>query len=123
MIDQEVGAAAVAGGGESEAEPAQQSVANVLLVDDQPQRLLSYEAVLGSLGVHCVRALSGAAALEHMIKQDFAVILLDVNMPDMDGFEVARLARSHPRFERTPIIFVTGARPSEPDQLRGYALG
>src|SRR5882724_5292466 len=81
--------------------------ARVLLVDDKPARLLSYEVVLSVLGVDCVSALSGTEALERLIEQDFAVILLDVSMPEMDGFEVARLIRTHPRFERTPIIFVT----------------
>src|SRR4029453_15943410 len=74
--------------------------ASILLVDDQPARLLSYEAILLGLGVQCVRALSGAQALERLLEQEFAAILLDVNMPEMDGFEVARLVREHPRMER-----------------------
>jgi signal transduction histidine kinase len=97
--------------------------ASVLLVDDQPARLLTYESILAGIGVHCVRALSGAEALEKLLKQEFAVILLDVEMPGMDGFEVARLVREHPRMERTPIIFVTGVHVSQLDQLRGYELG
>jgi PAS domain S-box-containing protein len=95
----------------------------VLLVDDQPARLLSYEAVLASLDVHCVRAHSGTEALERLLKQEFAVIVLDVNMPGMDGFEVARLIREHPRLERTPIIFVTGVNVTELDRLKGYEVG
>jgi signal transduction histidine kinase len=97
--------------------------ASILLVDDQPARLLSYEAVLYGLGVQCVRALSGSQALERLLEQEFAAILLDVNMPEMDGFEVARLVREHPRLERTPIIFVTAVNVSELDRLKGYELG
>src|ERR1700722_15543037 len=97
--------------------------ASVLLVDDQPARLLSYEAILYGLNVHCVRALSGAEALERLLKEEFAVILLDVNIPVMDGFELARLIREHPRFERTPIIFVTGVAVTELDHLKGYEVG
>jgi len=93
------------------------------MVDDQPARLLSYEAILSGLGVECVRALSGRQALERLLKQSFAVILLDVSMPEMDGFETARLIRQHPRYERTPIIFITGVHVSELDQLKGYELG
>jgi CheY-like chemotaxis protein len=97
--------------------------ASILLVDDQPARLLSYEAVLLGLEVQCVRALSGAQALERLLEQEFAAILLDVSMPEMDGFEVARLVREHPRMERTPIIFVTAVNVSELDRLKGYELG
>jgi PAS domain S-box-containing protein len=104
-------------------EPRQASRASILLVDDQPAKLLSYEAVLYGLGVQCVRALSGAQALERLLEQEFAAILLDVNMPEMDGFEVARLVREHPRMERTPIIFVTAVHVSELDRLKGYELG
>jgi PAS domain S-box-containing protein len=95
----------------------------ILLVDDQPARLLSYEAILSKLDVECVRAGSGLEALEQLMKQDYAVILLDVNMPGMDGYEVARLIRSHPRYERTPVIFVTAVYVTEQDRLRGYEVG
>jgi signal transduction histidine kinase/DNA-binding response OmpR family regulator len=95
----------------------------VLLIDDQPARLLSYESVLEGVGVETVRALSGPEGLERLLKQEFAVILLDVSMPDMDGFETARLIREHPRFEQTPIIFVTGVHVTQLDALKGYALG
>jgi PAS domain S-box-containing protein len=97
--------------------------AAILMVDDQPARLLSYEAILGNLQVRCVRALSGIDALARLMKEEFAAILLDVNMPGMDGFEVARLVREHPRYERTPIIFITGVNVTELDQLRGYEVG
>jgi PAS domain S-box-containing protein len=95
----------------------------ILLVDDQPARLLTYEAMLASLEVRCVRTLSGDEALHQLLKQDFAAVLLDVNMPGMDGFEVARLMRGLPRLEQTPIIFVTGAEVSALEQLKGYEVG
>jgi PAS domain S-box-containing protein len=95
----------------------------VLLIDDQPARLLTYESILEGVGVECVRALSGTEALAKLLKQEFAVILLDVSMPGMDGFETALAIREHPRFERTPIIFVTGVHVSELDVLKGYELG
>jgi PAS domain S-box-containing protein len=103
--------------------PAEAGQAQVLLVDDQPGRLLAYEAMLHGLGVGCVKASSGAKALERVLEQPFAVILLDVHMPDMDGFEVARLVRQHPRYGGTPIIFVTAAHSSEIDLMKGYELG
>jgi PAS domain S-box-containing protein len=96
---------------------------DILLVDDQPARLLTYESILSGLNVHCVRASSGHEALQRLLAQEFAVIILDVNMPVMDGFEVARLVREHPRMERTPIIFVTGVHVSELDYLKGYEVG
>ena len=96
---------------------------NVLLVDDQPARLLTYESILSELGQNLVRAGSGIEALEKLMKDEFAVVLLDVSMPDMDGFEAATLIHQHPRFERTPIIFVTGVHVSELDRLKGYKVG
>jgi PAS domain S-box-containing protein len=95
----------------------------ILLVDDQPARLLTYEAMLAGLEVRCVRTLSGEEALQQLLKLDFAAVLLDVNMPGMDGFEVARLIRGHSRLERTPIIFVTGAEVTALEQLKGYEVG
>ena len=97
--------------------------ANILLVDDQPARLLAYEAVLSGLAVSCVRALSGPEALQHLLNQEFAVILLDVQMPEIDGFELAKMIREHPRLERTPVIFVAGVHMSEFDRLRAYEVG
>lgn len=96
---------------------------NVLLVDDQPARLLTYESILSDLGQNLVRAGSGIEALEKLMKDEFAVVLLDVSMPDMDGFEAATLIHQHPRFEKTPIIFVTGVHVSELDRLKGYKVG
>ena len=96
---------------------------NILLVDDQPARLLSYESILSDLGQNLVMARSGSEALERLMSDEFAVVLLDVNMPGMDGFETATLIHEHPRFEKTPIIFVTGVHVSELDRLQGYKLG
>jgi signal transduction histidine kinase len=95
----------------------------VLLVDDQPARLLTYETILSELGQSLVCARSGLEALEKLMKDEFAVVLLDVSMPDMDGFEAATLIHQHPRFEKTPIIFVTGVHVSELDRLKGYKIG
>jgi signal transduction histidine kinase len=96
---------------------------DILLVDDQQSRLITYEAILGPLGHRLVTAASGIEALQRLMEREFAVILLDVSMPDMDGFETARLIHEHPRFESTPIIFVTGVHVSELDRLKGYELG
>jgi len=96
---------------------------SILLVDDQPARLLTYESILSDLGQNLVTARSGLEALEKLMREEFAVVLLDVSMPEMDGFETARLIHDHPRFERTPIIFVTGVHISELDRLKGYKLG
>ena len=96
---------------------------SILLVDDQPSRLLTYESILSDLGQNLVTARSGLEALDRLMRQEFAVVLLDVSMPDMDGFEAARLIHEHPRFEKTPIIFVTGVHISELDRLTGYKVG
>src|SRR5678816_1687438 len=96
---------------------------NVLLVDDQPGRLLTYRAILEPLGERLVDASSGTEALKRLMEEEFALILLDVNMPGMDGFETASLIHQHPRFERTPIIFVTAVNVTDMDRLRGYKLG
>ena len=96
---------------------------SILLVDDQPQRLISYRAILADLNLGLVCARSGREALELLMNQEYAVVLLDVSMPDMDGFEAAKLIHEHPRFERTPIIFVTGVHLDDLDRLKGYSLG
>jgi signal transduction histidine kinase len=97
--------------------------ANILLVDDQPERLLTYEVILESLDQNLVRALSGEEAFEKLHDREFAAILLDVSMPGMNGFETAALVRNHPRFGQTPIIFVTGVHITDLDRLRGYEMG
>lgn len=96
---------------------------NILMVDDQPSRLLSYESILKDLGQSLISARSGEEALQRLLEDDFAVILLDVSMPGMDGFETAAMIHDHPRFESIPIIFVTGVHDSEFDALKGYRLG
>jgi signal transduction histidine kinase len=97
--------------------------ANILLVDDQPQKLLSYEAILAPLGQNLIRAHSGKEALQALLKAHIAVVLLDVVMPDMDGFETATMMRNHPRFRTTPIIFVSAISTSDIERLKGYELG
>ncbi len=96
---------------------------NILLVDDQPAKLLSYEAILGELGENLIRAGSAREALERLLRTDVAVILIDVVMPDLDGFELAAMIREHPRFERTAIIFVSAVHMTDLDRLRGYEVG
>lgn len=96
---------------------------NILLVDDQQGRLLTYRTILEPLGERLVEARSGEDALQKLMEEEFALILLDVNMPGMDGFETASLIHQHPRFENTPIIFVTAVNVSDMDRLRGYKLG
>ena len=96
---------------------------NILLVDDQPARLMSYEAILSALGHNLVQARSGTEALQRLMEIDFAAILLDVNMPGMDGFETAAMIHEHPRFEKIPIIFVTAVHVTDLDRLKGYELG
>ena len=84
---------------------------------------MTYETILEPLGQNLVCARSGAEALERLMETEFALILLDVSMPGMDGFETAAMIHDHPRFERTPIIFVTGVHDTEFDRLKGYELG
>ena len=96
---------------------------SILLVDDRPDKLLAHEALLGELGENLVRANSGMEALRCLLHQDFAVILLDVNMPVMDGFETAALIRQRPRSETTPIIFISAVNDTENHVSRGYSLG
>ena len=95
----------------------------ILIVDDQPENLLAAEAVLESLGQDVVRAQSGREALRHLLSDDFAVILLDVMMPEMDGFETAALIRPRERSRTTPIIFITALGRSEEHVFRGYDVG
>ncbi len=100
-----------------------QATANILLVDDQPARLLTYEAILERLGHNLVRTRSGAEALKRLDDTDFAAILLDISMPGLDGFETARRIRTHSRAAQTPIVFVTGVHITDLDRLRGYEIG
>ncbi len=96
---------------------------DILLVDDRPDKLLALESILGELGQNMVRAYSGREALRALLQQDFAVILLDVNMPGMDGFETAEMIRTRERSQRTPIIFFTAMDLDEKQVFRSYSLG
>src|SRR3984893_7003722 len=96
---------------------------NILMVDDQPGKLLSYEAILGELKENLIKATSAKEALEQLLKIDVAVILMDVSMPDVDGFELAEIIRQHPRFQKTAIIFISGVHLSDVDRLKGYQHG
>jgi two-component sensor histidine kinase/DNA-binding response OmpR family regulator len=96
---------------------------NVLLVDDQPAKLLTYEAILRDLGENLIAASSAREALEHLLKKDIAVVLIDVYMPETDGFQLASMIRDHPRFQQTAIIFISAILLTEVDRLRGYEMG
>jgi signal transduction histidine kinase len=100
----------------------QQSI-NILLVDDQPAKLLSYEAILEELGDNLIKASSAAEALEQLLRYDIAVILADVCMPELNGFELAAMIRDHPRFQSISIIFISAVQVTDLDLLRGYGLG
>src|SRR5919204_1660313 len=99
------------------------TTANILLVDDEPRNLLALEAVLQGDGRRLVHAASADEALKHILREDFAAIVLDVLMPGMDGFELAALIRSRERSRHTPIIFLTAARKERPHVVKGYKLG
>jgi signal transduction histidine kinase/DNA-binding response OmpR family regulator len=96
---------------------------NILLVDDQPAKLISYEAILADLQENLIKARSGTEALEHLLRSEIAVVLVDVCMPELDGFELASMIRSHPRFQRTAIILVSGVLVEDVDRLKGYDSG
>lgn len=96
---------------------------NILLVDDQPNKLLAYEVILRDLNENLLTAASAREALEHLLKTDIAVVLVDVCMPELDGFELAAMIREHPRFQKTAIIFVSAINLTDVDRLRGYELG
>ena len=96
---------------------------NILMVDDQPAKLLSYEAILSELGENLIKASSGREALEVLLKHDVAVVLMDVSMPEMDGFEIAETIREHPRFQKTAIIFISAVHLTDLDRLKGYERG
>ena len=96
---------------------------NILLVDDQPAKLLAYEVILKELGENLVTASSGREALEFLLKNDVAIILVDVCMPELDGFELAAMIREHPRFQKTAMIFISAIQVSDIDRLRGYEMG
>jgi two-component system sensor histidine kinase/response regulator len=96
---------------------------NILLVDDEPKGLLALEAILEPLGQKLLTARSGHEALRHLLAHDFALILLDIQMPDLDGFQTAALIRERESNRHTPIIFLTASDESEAQMFRGYAVG
>lgn len=96
---------------------------NILLVDDQPAKLLSYEVILGELGENLIKANSANEALATLLNTDVAVLLVDVCMPDLDGFELVDMIRQHPRFEKISIIFVSAIQMTDIDRIRGYSSG
>jgi len=97
--------------------------ANILLVDDHPTKLLALESVVGTLGENVLTAHSGEEALRHLLNQDFAVILLDVKMPGMNGFELAQLIRQRPRSRYTPLLFISAVNTTDAFIFKGYELG
>src|SRR5262245_7765508 len=96
---------------------------NILLVDDQPAKLITYRAILEELGENLLQARNGKEALEVLLKNEIAVVLVDVCMPDVDGFELAAMIRRHPRFRDVAIIFVSAVHLEDADSLRGYEMG
>jgi two-component system, NtrC family, sensor kinase len=96
---------------------------NILMVDDQPAKLLSYEVILADLGETLIKATSAREALNILLKTDVGVVLMDVSMPDLDGFELADVIRQHPRFQKTAIIFISGVHLTDADRIQGYKSG
>jgi len=96
---------------------------NILMVDDQPAKLLSYEVILSELGENLIKVASGKEALEVLLKTDVAMVLMDVSMPELDGFELAEMIRQHPRFQSTAIIFISAIHLTDLDRLKGYQRG
>ena len=97
--------------------------ANILMVDDQPGKLVSYEAILGPLGENLIKARSAREALDHLLHHDVAVVLMDVSMPEIDGFELADMMRQHPRFQKTAVIFISAVHLTDLDRIKGYRSG
>src|ERR1700683_5174099 len=96
---------------------------HILMVDDQPAKLLSYEVILKELDEQLIKAHSGREALEKLPKNDIAVVLMDVSMPELDGFELADLIRQHPRFQKTAIIFISAVHLTDLDRVKAYQRG
>ncbi len=100
-----------------------QGRANILMVDDQPGKLLSYEVILSELGENLIQARSAREALDLLLRHDIAVILMDVSMPEIDGFELADMLHQHPRFAKTAIIFISAVHLTDVDRIKGYQSG
>jgi signal transduction histidine kinase len=101
----------------------EQGKVNILMVDDQPGKLVTYEAILNELGENLIKARSGKEALDHLLKTDIAVVLMDVSMPELDGFELADMIRQHPRFQKVAIIFISAVHLTDLDRLNAYQRG
>lgn len=101
----------------------QRDRANILMVDDQPGKLMSYEVILKELDENLIQARSATEALDHLLRTDVAVVLMDVSMPEIDGFELADMIRQHPRFQKTAIIFISAVHLTDLDRIRGYKSG
>src|SRR5258707_2328342 len=97
--------------------------ANILMVDDQPGKLMSYEVILKELNENLIQARSAREALDQLLRHDIAVVLMDVSMPEVDGFELANMIRQHPRFQKTAIIFISAVHLTDVDRLKGYKQG
>ena len=97
--------------------------ANILMVDDQPGKLMSYQVILKELGENLIQARSAREALDQLLRQDIAVVLMDVSMPEIDGFELADMMRQHPRFQKTAIIFISAVHLTDLDRIKGYQSG
>src|SRR5947209_6301250 len=96
---------------------------NILMVDDQPGKITSYKAILDDLNENLISANSAKQALDLLLKQDIAVILMDVSMPELDGFELADVIRQHPRYQKTAIIFISAVHLTDLDRIKGYQRG
>src|SRR5580765_8711514 len=96
---------------------------NILLVDDQPAKLLTYRTILEDVGENLLSASNATEALELLLNHEVAVVLIDVYMPDIDGFQLATMIRNHPRFEKTALIFISAILLTDVDRLRGYEMG
>ncbi len=96
---------------------------NILVVDDQPAKVLTYQTILNELDETLITAGSAREAFDQLLRHDFALVLVDVGLPDLDGFQLASMMREHPRFEKTPIIFVSAIHLTDFDRLRGYESG
>ena len=101
----------------------EQEKVKILMVDDQPAKLLSYEVILKELNEELLKAHSGKEALDQLLRNDIAVVLMDVSMPELDGFELADMIRQHPRFQKTAIIFISAVHLTDLDQLKAYQRG
>src|ERR1700726_1439077 len=101
----------------------EQEKVKILMVDDQPAKLLSYEVILKELNEELLKAHSGKEALDQLLRNDIAVVLMDVSMPELDGFELADMIRQHPRFQKIAIIFISGVHLTDLDRLKAYQRG